>query len=267
MSNCTNRSANRVFSHRLILALLMMLPVGCASTGSNQQTKKEVTEARSHMNLGIDYLRTDRVELGLREFLIAETLDPKNARIQYAIGDAYLLKGKYEQAELHYRNTIALAPDFHEARLNLSGLLLGSERYEEARAESDFLADSATFPAPWRALANRGWAEYKLGRTEEARRTLELARDFSPSYWPSLLSLGILDMEQGQRLEAISHFREVLENRPDPNAAAEANYRIGEIYVALGNRERAVSHLMAAVASAPGGQWSTKSEEYLQLLR
>jgi type IV pilus assembly protein PilF len=267
MSNCPNRSGNRTRSFRLLLGLLLLLPIGCASTGPNQETEKRTAKARSHMNLGIDYLRTQRVELGLREFLIAETLDPKNARIQYAIGDAYLLKSKYEDAELHYRNTIALSPDFHDARLNLSGLLLGSERYEEARVESDILADSATFPAPWRALANRGWAEYKLGRTDQARATLELARDFSPSYWPSLLSLGILDMEQGQRLEAVSRFLEVLESRPDPNAAAEANYRIGEIYVALGNRERAVSHLMAAVASAPGGQWSTKSEEYLQLLR
>jgi Tfp pilus assembly protein PilF len=250
-----------------VLGLLLLLPIGCASTGPDPQLEKQIAKARSRMNLGIDYLRTGRVELGLREFLIAETLDPKNARIQYAIGDAYLLKGKRDEAERYYRNTIAIAPDFHDARLNLSGLLLASERYEEARAESEFLADNATFPAPWRALANRGWAEYKLGRTEEARRTLELARDFSPSYWPSLLSLGILDMEQGQRLEAISHFREVLENRPAPSAAAEANYRIGEIYVALGNHERAVSHLMAAVASAPGDQWSTKSEKYLQLLR
>ena len=262
-----NRTGNRALSRRMLVGLLMLLPIGCASTGSNQQLDKQIEEARSRMNLGIDYLRTDRVELGLREFLIAETLDPENARIQYAIGDAYLLKAKHDEAELYYRNTIALAPDFHDARLNLSGLLLMSGRYEDARAESDFLADNATFPAPWRALANRGWAEYKLGRTEEARSTLELARKFSPGYWPSLLNLGILDMEQGQRLEAISLFREVLENRPDPSAAAEANYRIGEIYVALGNRERAVSHLMAAVASAPGGQWSTKSEEYLQLLR
>lgn len=267
MSNDSNRSGNRAYARRLVLGMLLLLPVGCASTGSNQQLEKRLSEARSRMNLGIDYLRTGRVELGLREFLIAESLDPKNARIQYAIGDAYLLKGKVDEAELHYRNTLALVPDFHDARLNLSGLLLLSGRYEEARAESEFLADHATFPAPWRALANRGWAEYKLGRTEEARRSLELARDFSPNYWPSLLSLGILDMEQGQRLEAVSLFLEVLESRPDANAAAEANYRIGEIYVALGNRARAVSHLMAAVASAPGGQWSTKSEEYLQLLR
>ena len=266
MPNRPNRLGNRVFARRLVLGLLL-LAVGCASTGSKQQQMERVKKARSHMNLGIDYLRTDRVELGLREFLIAARFDPNNARIQYAIGDAYLLKSKYDEAELHYRKTIALAPDFHDARLNLSGLLLAKGRYEEALAEAKFLADNATFPAPWRALANSGWAKYKLGRTAEARRTLELARDFSPSYWPALLSLGILDMEQGRRLEAVTLFQEVLKNRPDPNAAAEANYRIGEIYVALGNRKRAVSHLMAAVASAPGGQWSTKSEEYLQLLR
>ena len=266
MSNRQNRKRIHALARRLVVGLLL-LSMGCATAGARAKEKQRFEKARSRLNLGIDYLRTGRVELGLREFLIAEGLDPKNARIQYAIGDAYLLKDKYDEAELHYRNSITLAPNFHDARLNLSGLLMGKERWEEAITESAFLADSATFPAPWRALANQGWAEYKLGRTDEARRTLELARDFSPSYWPALLSLGVLEMEQGRRLEAITLFKDVLEHRPNSNAAAEANYRIGEIYVALGNRERAVSYLMAAVADTPGGPWGTKSEEYLQLLR
>jgi len=265
MWNHANRTAGRFVAPGLA-PVLLLLALGCATSGPKEQEVQSTKEARSHLNLGIDYIRTNRVELGLREFQIAESMDPRNARIQYAIGDAYLLKGKYAEAEMHYRKTLELAPEFHDARLNLSGLLLAQERWQEAYAESAKLADSATFPAPWRALANRGWAEYKLGRVEQARATLELARDYSPSYWPTLLSLGIMDMEQGRRMEAVTLFQEVLEHRPDPNAAAEANYRIGEIYVALGNRERAMSHLMAAVSSAPGGEWGTKSEEYLKLL-
>ncbi len=266
MLNQPHRGATRVLAPRLV-PVLLLLAVGCATSGPNKEEVQRTKEARSHLNLGIDYLRTNRVELGLREFQIAAGLDPRNARIQYAIGDAYLLKGKHAEAEMHYRRTIELAPEFHDARLNLSGLLLSQERWEEARVESAYLADSATFPAPWRALANQGWAEYKLGNAAQARSTLELARRFSPTYWPALLSLGILDMEQGRRMEAIALFQEVLKHRPDPSAAAEANYRIGEIYVALGHRKRAVNHLMAAVSSAPGGQWGTKSEEYLKLLR
>jgi Tfp pilus assembly protein PilF len=258
-------------THARVLVLCALAAVlsasGCATSGPSQQEQAQVSKGRSHLNLAIDYLRTGRVEMALREFLIAESFDPKNARIQYGIGDAYLMKAKYAEAEAHYRNTLELAPDFHDARLNLTGLLLQTGRYQAALEQSRRLVDDATFPAPWRALANAGWAEYKLGRTADARSTLELARDFNPSYWPTVLNLGILEMEAGRRMEAISLFRAVLEHRPGPSASAEANYRMGEIYIALGKRDRAVQHLMAAVSSAPGGVWGSKSEEYLKLLR
>ena len=48
---------------------------------------------------------------------------------------------------------------------------------------------------------------------------------------------------------------------------AQANYRIGEVYVALGKRGRAIGYLRAAVAQTPGGPWGAKSEESLSLLR
>jgi tetratricopeptide (TPR) repeat protein len=129
------------------------------------------------------------------------------------------------------------------------------------------LVDDATFSGPWRALATKGLAEYRLGRIEEARRTLELGLEYRDDYWPTLLYLGILEAEEGRRLEGISLFRQVLEQEPGLEVQAQANYRIGEIYIALGKRERAIGYLRAAVAQTPGGPWGVKSEEYLSLLR
>lgn len=250
-----------------LILLSWFIATGCATPGPDLEHETRLKQAKSHFNLGVDYLRTERVALGLRELLIAENYDPKDARIQYAIADAYLMRGKYEEAESHYRRVLELSPTFHEARLNLAALYSQLSRYEECLVESRLLAEDATFPAPWRALANQGWAELRLGRIEAARRSLELAREYNSTYWPTLLNLGILEMEQGNRLEAIALFQEVLEQQPNSEARAEANYRIGEIYVALGKRERAVAHLKAAVADTPGARWGVKSEEYLKLLR
>lgn len=255
---------------RLALALCLAgLAMGCATTGQSRDAEEEarLKQARSHLNLGVDYLRTDRVALAIRELLIAEQFDPKNARIQFAIGEAYLRRDKPTEAEQHYRRVLELAPDFHDARLNLSAMYLALGRYEECIAESRVLADDATFPGPWRALSNQGWAEYKLGHNAEARQSLGVATEYSPSYWPALLSLGILEEEDGHRLEAVGRFQQVLEHARPAEARAEANYRLGEIYVALGNRERAVDYLMSAVVDSPGGPWGEKSEEYLKLLR
>ena len=65
-----------------------------------------------------------------------------------------------------------------------------------------------------------------------SRERFELAQEYNPNYWPTLLNLGILETEQGRRLEAIKLFRKILELEPAPVAAAEANYRIAEIFIA-----------------------------------
>ncbi len=129
------------------------------------------------------------------------------------------------------------------------------------------LVDDATFPGPWRALANKGIAELRLGRLEEARLTLELGFDYRNDYWPTLLYLGILEVEEGRRVEGLSLFRQVLEQEPGLEVQAQANYRIGEVYIALGKREQAIDYLRAAVVQTPGGQWGVKSEEHLNRLR
>ena len=241
--------------------------VGCATTGTDPAEEIRLKKARSHFNLGVDHLGSRRVALGLRELLLAESFDPQNPLIQRALGDGYLMRRKIEDAERHYLRALEIAPALQDARLNLAGLYCQLERFEECWVHSQQLAEDATYPAPWRALTNQGWAEIQLHRLNDARNSLELARDFRPSYWPMLLNLGILELEDGNRLVAVALFQQVIDQHPGSEIEAEANYRIGEIYVALGNRKRAMGYLMAAVVDTPGGRWGVKSEETLKLLR
>jgi Tfp pilus assembly protein PilF len=251
----------------LVAVVAALLLAGCATSGSRAEQEAIAKRARSHHDIGVDHLKNGRTEMGLREFLAAATLAPRNAQYQHAVALAYLQKEHYVEAEKHMQRALELAPEYHDARFNLSGLLLGLGRFEEGRVQAERLYADPTFPEPWRALSNRGWAEYKLGRVEEARATFALTRKFNPVYWPALLNLGILESEQGRRPEAIQLFEAVLAQRPGAAAEAEVNFRLGEIYVSLGKRSRAVDHLTAAVVKAPSGRWGRKSEEALKLLR
>ncbi|MBW2494437.1 MAG: tetratricopeptide repeat protein [Deltaproteobacteria bacterium] len=250
-----------------LCTLALLLGLGCASSGRKAEDELRLRRANSHFNLGLDYIRNDRIALAIRELLFAEELDPKNPRIHQALADAYVMRGKPVEAEQHYLLTLKIDPTIHEARLNLSSLYNQLDRYEESLVYASMLADDATFSGPWRALANKGFAEYQLGRVEEARNSLRLALEYRSDYWPTLLYLGILEMEEGRQREAIGLFQQVLELDPALAIQAQANYRIGEIYIALGKRQRAIGHLQAAVAQTPGGPWGVRSEEYLKLLR
>jgi type IV pilus assembly protein PilF len=261
-------SLDSMHSPRLLVAIVTaVFAAGCATSGSRAEQEANAQRARSHFDIGVDHVNNGRIEMGLREYLAAAALNPRNAEYQHVLGIAYIQKEHYVEGEKHLRRALEIAPGYHEARIHLSALLIGRGRFEDARAEADRLYADPTYPEPWRALSNRGWAEYQLGRVEVARATFALTRKFRPFYWPALLNLGILESEQGRRPEAIQLFEGVLAQRPGPGAEAEVNFRLGEIYVSLGKRSRAVEYLTAAVVKAPSGQWGKKSEEALKLLR
>jgi len=252
----------------LAVGLLVLAPLlGCATAPSAEDEELKIKKAGSHFNLAADHADNGRLELALRELLAAERFDPGNPRIKHSLGMVYLQKGKAAEAEAYLLRALEIWPEYGQARFNLATLYLNQERYEECIEHSKILYDDATFSSPWRALTNWGWADYKLGRVEEARRRLEYSRDFRARYWPTLLNLGILEAEQGHKVEAIRYFADVLEIEPGPSATAEANYRLAEIYVSLGKRKQAVGHLRTAVVKAPDDPWGKKSEEYLKLLR
>jgi Tfp pilus assembly protein PilF len=265
LSNRTTRR-NRLWCCAALLALLA-LP-GCASTYADRmEAQHRIKQANSHFELGVDHLENGRYANGLRELRVAESLDPKNPRIQAGLAEAYMRKGKADEAEAHLLRALEIKPNFHDARLNLSGLYLMIGRYPDASEQSRILVDDPTFPGVWRAYTNRAIAELSLDHDAVAREQLDLAIDFNKNYWPALLTLGMLEKKEGRPVESIQFFQQALEQRLAPNARAEVNYRMAEVYVSLGKRAQAVDHLMTAVAQTPDGEWGRKSEEYLKILR
>jgi len=230
-------------------------------------TKADRAQARSHQSMGVSYLRDGNVALAIRELRSAAALDPADKWIQLALAEAYRRRGLLDDAEHHLLTALAIDPESQEARLTLSALYVQMERYEEAIPLADWLIDEPTFPRPWLALTNKGYAQLKLGRYADARQSLELALDYHEQYWRAILNLAILDAEEGKRLEAIERLEDVAALEPGPLPTAEAHYRIGEIYVSFGNREGAIEHFTVAAGQQPSGQWGKRSKDYLKRLR
>lgn len=247
------------------MALSGLLP-GCVTT-TNEPPLDVVRQAEATRNVGVDHLSGGRTAMAIRELTHARDLNPEDPVTLLWLGEAYRRKGRLEEAETHLRRSLEIDPEAQQTRLNLSGLYIHMERYEQAIEQAQVLVDDPTFPAPWRALANRGWAQLKLGRNGAARASFEEALDYRPHYWRAHLNLGILDVMEGHRRDAIDRFQRVLEIQPGYGAQAEAYYRLGEIYVSLGRRNEAVEHFEVALERSPHGRWGKQSREYLELLR
>jgi Tfp pilus assembly protein PilF len=251
------------------LLAVAVVAAACASDGSNpkQETSADLSRARAHHSVGATHLREGRIALAIRELRAAEKLNPRDKWIQLALAESYRRKGLSADCERHLLAALALDPVFQDARLTLSGLYIQMERYLDAVAQAELLVDDPTFPKPWEPLSNKGYALMQLGRRKEARTALELALEYHARYWRAQLNLGILDTQEGKRFDAMERFERVLGLGAGPLAAAEANYRMAEIYLSLGNRERAVEHLVAASSQRPSGSWGKRSEDTLKTLR
>jgi type IV pilus assembly protein PilF len=253
------------------IACIALVALGCATTGDDDAASRisaaDESRARAHQSVGANHLREGRVPLAIRELRASEELNPGDRWTQLTLAEAYRQKGLNADAEKHLKKALEIDPAFQEARLTLSGLYIQLERYPEAIAEAQALIDDPTYPQPWTALTNKGWALMQLKRREEARTALSTALDYNERYWRAHLNLGILDSEEAKRIDAIVHFERVLELTPGPLGTAEANFRIAEIYVSLGNRKQALEHLVAATSQRPSGSWGKRSEDYLKRLR
>ncbi|MBW2243249.1 MAG: tetratricopeptide repeat protein [Deltaproteobacteria bacterium] len=278
MSHDRNR---RILSWVLVLVASAAFLSGCATSGGGAKEPRYASpaggedlspeqlarRASAHYNVGTGHLREGRVGLAIRELRIAEEMNPRDKWTQLALADAYRRKMRFADAEEHLLKGLAIDSDFQQASLTLSAIYIQLERYGEAIALTEMLVDDPTFPLPWAALTNQGWAYYKLGQLVPATEALEMATEYHSGYWRPVLSLGIIEAARGNSERAIKRFERVVELGPGPLAQAEANYRIAEIFIAQGNRGRAVEYLTASAAQRPSGTWGKRSEEYLDRLR
>ncbi|MDJ0786670.1 MAG: tetratricopeptide repeat protein [Myxococcota bacterium] len=259
----------------LAVLLALSLGTGCASTpqGPTQEEidlaeqERDYRRAQAHYKMGIQYMRDGNPALAIRELQTAIQYDPDDSWSHLSVAEAYRMRGRPRMAQDSLERALALKPDFQQARLNLSALLIQMGKYEESMVHSDRLLDEPTFPVPWKALTNKGYAQMKLGRVVEARETFILAIEYDPAYWQAHLNLGILEAEMGNSREALKRFEQVLAVRPGVLAESEVNYRMGEIYAALGNQARAMDHLVASATTLPNGPWGKRSEDYLKRLK
>jgi Tfp pilus assembly protein PilF len=242
------------------------------SNGSSQSTTQEEAQqeaqrrARANYQLGVNYLKSGNAPQAVAALLEARRWDPQSERTELALSEAYRQQGRNKEAEQHLLRALEIKPQFHEGLLNLAALYIQMERYEEALPVLHRLLDDATAPAPWRALTNLGWAEYRLGRVDDAYQHLSLAVDNRPDYWPARLDLGILEAERGNRSEAIAQFQHVLEANPGPLAEAEVRFRLAEQLLQQGDRQGARRQLTTASGLEPSGPWSKRSAETLKTL-
>ncbi len=161
--------------------------------------------------------------LKLDEMLAREQLrkaSDRDAEAHYALATSLQSQGRLDEAIVHYRRALGLAPDHAPSHCNLGVLLKmrgdlqgAASHYREALSIDPELADAHT---------NLGNVLTQMGQSGEAIRCYEQALAIQPDSAGAHYNLAFLLERIGRASEAVPHYREAIHLDPD-NAAPYAH--------------------------------------------
>ena len=154
---------------------------------------------KTHFNLARIYFKQNKPGLAVEHYLEALRINPDFTEAHYNLGVLYSAQGRYEQAITHFQKTYQLIP--------------------EDNTEEDYRVKKKL---AYLARANLAQIFQVLGRQDLMVRHLEGALEIDPDQYSVHDELAILYYNQAKLSQAIKHWIDVIELRPDNVKALNA---------------------------------------------
>lgn len=252
------KNLNRVFLWGSVLLVMVGNLAGCAPLPVDKQK-----QAESHYILGVSFLKEGNPTMALKEFLTAESYNPRRADIQNALGQAYQLKKSYPEAEKHYLRALELKPGDPDMHNNLGALYLDMRAWDKAIASFEKATGDLLFNSPELALTGIGVAWFHKGDGEQAlkyyRQALEQRRSFAPAHHLS----GEVFRLRKDFPAARDSYRRALEAAPN---YAPAHYGLGLVYLEERHYEEARVSLTKVLSLAGDSELGEEARRLLKTI-
>ena len=173
-------------------------------------------------------LGTPDPESARRHLERAVEIAPEYAAAWNTLGTMAYKERQFARAEQCFRAALKGDPEAYEPLVNLGGVLLALERWDEALDANV----RAVVARPKDALANvqLGMTYFSLRNYELARKHLEIARQADPGHFSHpQLYLAEIDLRLGNPQAAAAELADFLERHPDYPQAARIREKIAEL--------------------------------------
>jgi tetratricopeptide (TPR) repeat protein len=165
---------------------------------------------------------------------------------QYNLGIVLSEQGKTDRAIDHYRDAIALRPDYAEAHYNLGRLLAERGQIDDAIAHYEKAA--AINPADAEAENNLGVTLFAIGRVDDAIQHYRKALQIRPGYAEASCNLANALIATGDLDGAIARYSACLAVMPDQ---PEAQYNMASALLRKGRTDEAIIHYQKVLQLHP----------------
>lgn len=236
-------------------ALLVLLS-GCISV-------QAIRESEGYRSMAIAHLSEGDTAGAITNARKATRKNKWDSEAWHTLGLAYFATDLYPDAEAAFLKALKLRSDYSQARLNLGGLYLQMERWDDAIKNLELVVADPEYRQPARALHNLGWAHFNRGDYKAARVSFnKVLRDFR-GFCPALLNLGLVDEAEGKISDALGRYKQALQC---DEGDLKARFNLGVAEARLDMVADACEHLSTVANADPYGEFHERATEYLTML-
>ncbi|MFO1457503.1 MAG: type IV pilus biogenesis/stability protein PilW [Steroidobacteraceae bacterium] len=206
-------------SRGVALALALLLPLaGCTGGPAERpESTRAETAAAYNLQLGVAYLKQDKLALAREKLDRAVKQNPRDPQIHNARALLAEKLNEPEDADRAYRAALRIAPDEPDISNNYAVFLCRTGRIDEGVKRFVSVARNKLYRAPEAAWTNAGVCLRTARRPEEAAEHFARALAVRPNHAEAMYQLADLDLERGMLVEARSGLDRFLDTyRPTP---------------------------------------------------
>lgn len=213
LSIACGRPLRRLGSWSVSPVVCAMVLFSCGCESDKQARCRQYHDDGIHL-----YQRGDYV--GARDsFELALSLQPKDANLQYDVGQCYDRLGQTAQAEDYYKQCLQVNANHAECRHALAVLMYRTGR--NTQADSMIGAWVANQPEQGAAYAEDGWRLRMSGEFQLAVGRFQQALHYDPHNLRALTELGQIYEQTSQPERALAMYTRALELSPQLPGLAE----------------------------------------------
>jgi tetratricopeptide (TPR) repeat protein len=165
---------------------------------------------------------------------------------QNALGAAYLMVNRTNDAKICFLNAVALNPNLTDVQLNLAILYRNAKNYKACLERLD--AAIRLHPADPRPLYFQGSVQAELEEYDQAIESLKMALQQDGDSFPAWYTLGAVYYNVTNLTEAATAFTQAARIRPDQ---VEAHFYLGHSNVKLKRYKEAAVNFQHAIRAKP----------------
>ncbi len=244
--------------HRLLLLSVL------AACGSGPQAD-QVERSQKEFELAVGLWQEQNAPGAYQHLYRAIELDPDNSDAHLLLGNLFLLRRDFKQAEKHLTEALRIRERFPEARNSLGVLYIHRKNFPKAIAHLKIATQDLLNREPHLAWGNLGWAYTEQGNHVQALQALNRAVQLQPRFCVGHFRMGqnYFSMKRyGQAEEALTAALEVED--PSCQSMQGAWQLRGLVRVKRGRPEQAVDDFERCVEISGESETGRSCRSFLE---